>query len=369
MRIAILTVVFSKEYGVTRVINAQLPYLVDAGYEIDLYSCESIGLNRIDGVRYIRIPTHLKFVKQALNSGNYNLVIAHTQPFYPLLPLLNPSCKTILYQHGAPPIDFFPIEERELRIREISSLVERVYPFVTQVVTISNFSAAHIKWPEARVIYNGADHYLGLSVIEQRPSDALRVLCISRYGKGEQCYKGLDDLARLQKELGQNVKVVLVGRGPEEEKVKLEKNGLTVIDYVDDYQLVQEFKKCDVLVSFSKFESFNLPLAEAGFFAKPAVALNIGPHNEVTPFVFDDYEGVKKYLSTSNRDTFRVDGLKMYSFVREKFEWKRNACELIHLIKEIVEEPIYERRGLFCEILYAYWTFREYVRKLLKRKR
>ena len=54
MRIAILTSMYRAEFGVARVIASQLPFLVDAGFEIDLYACELDRTMLCPGVHAVR---------------------------------------------------------------------------------------------------------------------------------------------------------------------------------------------------------------------------------------------------------------------------------------------------------------------------
>lgn len=359
MRIAILSYVFSKEFGVARVIAAQLPWLLEAGMEVDVFACDVRNTVDAKGVRVIRVPTHLRGMKRALESGGYDVVIAHTHPFYHLLASLR-GCKTLLYEHGMPPIDRFPVEEQEARRRMVADMPDRVYPAVDKVVTISRYASRYIGWEQAAVIPNGADHYMPLAREGVEPSGPLTLLCVSRYGTGEQRYKGLDLLGRLSQDLG--CRVVLVGRGPDAERRKLQAQGLEVVAFENDVQLVDLYQRCDALVSFSQWETFNLPLGEAEFFGKPALALDIGPHGEVTPLVFPDYESVRDFLQNSTRESLKAEGEKCRAFAQARFSWKKNGEALVHLIHEIAPNPLHRRPGLYWHLACAFWRARQWVR-------
>lgn len=364
MRIAILSIVYSKEYGVARVIDAQLPYLLAAGATVDIYTCSTHSDLGRPEVSLCRIPHSLRGLRQALIAGHYDVVIAHTHPFYHVLADISSQVKTLLYEHGSPPVERFPLSEQPARLRQITHMVDQVYPAVTKVVTISQYAAQYIRWPQAHILYNGADHYLKYSAAVSVPrSGPLRIFCVSRFGKAEQCYKGLDYLVRLQADLGPDFEVVLLGRGTPQERDDLRNQGIQVIDFKDDSQLVQLYLDCDAFVSFSQWETFNLPLGEAGFFHKPAFALRLGPHPEVTPFVFDLYEALRDYLKQSTRETLCRDGQAMFEYVNARFQWKYNGEQLVKLVQEMVGPQNSKRPDWPWWLWRMYWRIRESFRR------
>lgn len=368
MRIAILAVVFSPEYGVARVIKSQLPYLIQSGIEVDIYACEIQHelADSLHGVRVVRIPTHLRGLRWALEQGCYDLVVAHSHPFFRLLPRLRSRAATLLYEHGNPPVDLFPPEERAARMLLVADMAQNVYPVVSAVVTISHFAARHIDGAKARVLYNGADHFGRSPMAEPCCGEPIRVLCVSRYGIGEQRYKGLDDLARLAHDLGDGYRVVLLGSGPRKEKERLERAGLLVVEYQGDVQLVEQYERCDVLVSLSKFENFNLPLAEAGFFHKAALALDVAAHAEVTPLVFAHYGALAEFLKGATRQSLRQQGEAMFEYVQARFRWADNGSALVRLVEELVPFPVCARPRLGLHLAIAFWRIREAVRSFFR---
>ncbi|MCX8178142.1 MAG: glycosyltransferase family 4 protein, partial [Candidatus Bathyarchaeota archaeon] len=50
---------------------------------------------------------------------------------------------------------------------------------------------------------------------------------------------------------------------------------------VSEEELPLYYAACDVYVTCSRLEGFNLPLAEAQACGKPVVAFDIGPHREI----------------------------------------------------------------------------------------
>lgn len=373
MRIAILTSVFVPEFGVARVVASQLPFLRDAHFDVDLYACELDRELVCDGVRAVRVPTHLKSLKKALVAGHYDVIIAHTDPFFKFLAENDFGAVSIGYEHGYPPVELCLPEEREQRLKEIGDRLGKIYPALSQVVTISKYAAEYIGWPKARVIYNGADHY-AKNECEQDEDDGLlgdviKVLAVARFRKEEWRYKGLECLCRLKSDLGEKVDIVLAGSGDEQTSVKLQNVGVNIVGVVSDRQMMKKlYESSDVLVSFSEWETFNLPLAEAGFAHRPALALKLGPHEEVTPFTFESYESLRDYLKNSTRESLRADGERMFRHVEKKFRWKHNAEQLIDVIREICPSERSKSPDLKLKLYWAFWNAREFIRKNLYKK-
>jgi glycosyltransferase involved in cell wall biosynthesis len=369
MRIAILTSVFMPEFGVARVIASQLPYMVKAGLKIDLYACELDRKMLCDGVCAVRVPTHLRGLRSALIHGHYDVIIAHTDPFYRFLAECDCGAKTIGFEHGYPPVDLCPAEEKEARLKEIGNRLGEIYPALTKVVTISRYGAEYLKWPTADIIYNGADHYeKSYGAKGKDISGPIQLLAVTRYRKGEWKYKGLENILQLKKDLGDRCEITVVGRGDEESKKTLLDAGIKIAGIISDEELAGYYSASDALVSFSQWELFNLPLAEAGFAHTPALALNVCAHPEVTPFVFSSYEGVRAYLMQSTKGSLRLDGEKMYSFVSERFRWEQNVQNLLDVIKSVAPESNNKKASFAKSLTCFFWNAREALRQNIYKK-
>jgi glycosyltransferase involved in cell wall biosynthesis len=369
VRIAVLTSVFVPEYGVARVIASQLPYLVKAGMTVDLYACELCTKMVPEGVRSVRVPTHLKGLRWCLKKKQYDVIIAHTDPFFCFLAEENCGAVTIGYEHGYPPVELCLPEERKTRLEEIGNRQGEIYPALDQIVSISRYGVEYLNWPKACVIYNGADHYesfyKGFLPKTQTP---IEILAVTRYRKGEWKYKGLNQIVRLKKELGDFCRITVIGRGDKESVQVLKSSGIEVPGFISDQGLAEYYSKCDALVSFSQWELFNLPLAEAGFAHKPAFALNHCAHPEVTPFVFDSYEAIRDYLKKSTKESLRNDGEKMFDYVAPRFRWKLNGKKLLDLINEKCPNPRSHLISIEGGLVWTFWHIREFLRQKLYKK-
>lgn len=368
MRIAILSSVFLREFGVARVISSQLPYLVQAGFSVDLYVCEIDKSLLIPGVRAIRVPTHFRGLKKALLLGNYDVVIAHTDPFYRFLSEMKFSSVTIGYEHGNPPVELCKESERELRAKELLEKPSLVYPKLSKVVTISNYAKEYLNWKQAHVIYNGADHYEKRKNSFEQKDKKIKILSVCRFRSDEWVYKGLEDFCNLSRDLGKNFELTVVGRGERETVKRLQDCGIRVYSNVSAEKLADIYLESDALVSFSRWELFNLPLVEAGFAHKPAIALNLCAHPEVTPFVFDSYKDILEYLQKSTKESLCADGKKMFDYVDSRFRWECNGKALVELLQSLCPVDRHSKSAWTLKLIWGFWRVREFVRQHVYKK-
>lgn len=358
MRIAFLSTFFVGEYGVTRVLAAQMPLLVAAGHHVDLYACFLDKSLVAKGVHAVRVPTHFRGLRECLRRGAYDVVVACTEQFFSLIAGWKLNAVTVAYEHGFIPVELTVPAEREQHRQMIEERVSRIYPAFDYVLTISKYAVDYIRWPKAFVLYNGADHFAkalsncsrdsagkdsaaGLNSISGKNCAAstvppVRVLAVCRYREVEWEGKGMDDFCRLKKDLGDRVDITVVGGGDAVTCKKLADAGVRGLGAVKDpVEMARLYEGCDVLVSFSRCEMFNLPLAEAGFAHRPALALNVCAHPEVTPFVFPGYEEIRDYIAGATAQSLRADGEKMFAFVDRRFRWEMNAQRFLEFLERI----------------------------------
>ena len=418
MRIAFLSTFFVGEYGVTRVLAAQMPLLAAAGHHVDLYACFLDKSLVANSVHAVRVPTHFKGLRECLQRGAYDVVVACTEQFFSLVAGWKLDAVTVAYEHGYIPVELTIPEEREHHRQMIEERVNRIYPAFDYVVTISRYAVDYIRWPAAFVLYNGADHFAKAiapsgSVSAGKECAAgkdcnssgrktsgrddgkdsaapVRVLAVCRYREVEWDGKGMDDFCRLKNDLGDRVDITVVGGGDACTSKKLADAGVRGLGVVKDpAEMARLYEGCDLLVSFSRCEMFNLPLAEAGFAHRPALALNVCAHPEVTPFVFDGYEGIRDYIAGATPESLRADGEKMFAFVDARFRWEMNAQRFLEFLEGISKPansvnpanaaciskpenaprpPKKSRRP--SPLFYVRWTFwqcREFVRNTLRK--
>jgi GT2 family glycosyltransferase len=337
MRIAMLCARMQKGYGVDLVISEQAQGLTGLGFKVDVYTLENDGYFSSEDFNIYQIDGPREAINH-INGQCYDVAIAHTTPFFELLPSIRGDVYTIAYEHGDPTPELFPSEEATIRQSMKDLKLADVYPVVNQVIAISNFIAEDIQWPAATVIYNGADHLVKDYQVKNTEIDAIDIvkalnletqkmiiLCVSRLGSGEANYKGLDSFVELTKQLGhERFEYLVVGKGDASEKKQLEAQSIKVILNASRQELVSAYRISDALVSFSKWEGFNLPLVEAQSFAKPGYALDHCAHSETSGTVFSDMTALAQDMQAQDKHSLRLKGLEAYAFI-QKFSWKINT--------------------------------------------
>ena len=94
------------------------------------------------------------------------------------------------------------------------------------------------------------------------------------------------------------------------------------------------FSAADVAVSASRWEGFNLPLAEAQLYARPVVAYDLAAHPEVVApsgVLAKDraaFVDAMDMLLGTDRAERRRRGDEAQRFVEERFTWKRTVESL-----------------------------------------
>lgn len=342
-------------YGVSVVVQEQASALVRAGWLVDVFCLKDDGVKPVPGVCVKEVSTNLVGLRTRLEWGGYRIVVAHTWPFYRLLPKLRGVFR-IAWEHGAPPARLFPGQE-EFRRSFSAGNLEEVYPNVERVVAISGYIRKEIGWERATVIHNGSDHlWKHRETPGDKPAGAvLRILMVSRLWESERIYKGIEDLVELAKALPSSHEVVLAGRGGEDDAAYLRGRGLKVELNPSDWELCQLYESTDLVVSLSRWEGFNLPLVEAGFFGKPAYALDLCAHPEVTPFVFPDVAAMREKILSIDREGLRAEGVIMNEHV-QRFSWEAHARRFVELVEE-APQPGDQGSGavLACRFIESIW--------------
>jgi len=296
-----------------------------------------------------------------LASRGVDAWLVETPPFYHWLPHL--PGPVVCVEHGTPPGSFFP---RRLG-RRIDALTVSRYREVygrlrpgDGVVAISQYIRSCLP-PAVReravVIHNGADHY-PLATAEEAAAfrrqlgigeDQVMVLWVGRaeLANDLQPYKGFRELLTLAPRLVAavpQVRVVVVGRGDDAARQAMVRAGITVAFSLPRPTMPAALRAADLLLSTSRWEGFNLPLAEAQFQGTPVVAYRLCAHPEV---VADGVSGVlverrEELLEAAvhlARDKERRQALSAGArAVAARFSWDANADALAAYLRRCLEE-------------------------------
>jgi glycosyltransferase involved in cell wall biosynthesis len=293
------------------------------------------------GLHVEQVPAEARAVAALAHREGCDTIVAHTSPFFELLPELAGDFKCWAWEHGDPTPAFFETD-RHARQQVIEDKRRRVYPAVQGLLAVSDFLRSELQWGPCRVIHNGVDHVpdLGpksLSTWLCRDTRRLRVGTLMRLGPGEARYKGNAIFMRI-KTISERARLscdfAVMGRGTQSDAEPFREQGIEVRLNADEHEKWEYLRGLDVFLSCSLWEGFNLPLAEAQALGTVGLAFDIGAHPEVTPLLMGGVPDVVRQLRAYARDSalLRAHSSRAYSFVRGRFSWRQAAHEFLGAI-------------------------------------
>lgn len=314
MKIAILINTFYKGRGMDYVAEQQAKELAKDDHEVTIFTFDNN--HKLDNVTIIKLnwPNRdmLNFIYRLIFPLNIyknltyskklrgcDVIISH---FYPITFLAYftrkryPNIKYIFYNHGVgkDSTKSNPLLRR-IYVDIIRLLTSKTITNADCIISISQYLQDTLKNQNAkkRVIYNRID----VKKFDYNPSainkDILNVCNkigpIFLYVGVLTFHKGLISLIKLFRKVIEaypDAKLFLVGKMS---------HGFNLSDYlgeehsrnifyfgsISNTDLGFLYNACDVYVTASTWESFNLPIVEAQMLGKPVVAFDIGPHKEV----------------------------------------------------------------------------------------
>lgn len=312
MKIAVLVNTLFTKRGMDSVAALQAQELKKNGHDVTIFTFDSditlqdipivkIGwpeqgiINLVYRIMFlIDIPLLTKYMSIL---KDYDLVICH---FYPmtylgfLVKLRNPSIKYFYYNHGIANLKF----EKKIVNRLFESFIILITWISTYnadcIISISKYIDSGIKHKRVtrKILYNkvNINKFAKTGEINadlRKKIDGRSPLFL--YVGVLTDYKGIEALIQSFKivhERYPTAGLMLVGNisygfNLNRYVDKSIENNLLYFGEVQDNELVYIYNKCDVYVTASRWEGFNLPLAEAQLLGKPVVAYDTGPHGEI----------------------------------------------------------------------------------------
>ena len=355
--ITFLTYRLSKGYGVDVVVSEQLQYFLHRGYSIRVIVFEQDEyydhLRRKDRRLHVVRLKSFKDALSLLERWRSDVVIAHTPPFFSLLPQLSWPGLRVFYDYGEPPAELFPdaAEREQTRAEKI-----RVARECDVVLSISAFIARDSGIPGTVVNWLGNDHLLkGRSDLHEAAGRFRRkhdlegqflVLNVTRYFEAERRYKGVDFFAQVQRAFGQrypearDVRFVLIGRSTPEDRAWAASQGLVAFSDFSETELIEAYLDADAYVSGSQWEGYNLGIGQAISFGLFTAASDRGAHREFGIPVSNDPEALASQIHQAYCTVMAADGSGGDRWINHRLEsrvfpWKEN---LVALEKTVLEK-------------------------------
>lgn len=394
MKIAFLTERIILGFGVDLVVDNVAQGLSELGHDVTVFTINVDGLhkNRKYRIKRILCPLiwnpimqelvahkYLPYIKNLENE--FDVFIIETFPFFQYAAFLNKP--TIIVEYGVPSTMGMNWKSKIRLGYEKITKNYLYYHFVDKIIPISDYLKtalpAYAK-KKTEIVYVGSNHYyLDISKDQEQINEIFKkklgikkdeklLLYVGRLNYKDQPYKGVDDLVEIYKSLkkkNKKVQLLMVGYGNEKDRKCLEKLGAKVITNAPQEDMPTIFSSCDVYMTASKWEGFNLSIAEANSFGKPVVCYDLGPHNEVINqnvsgfAVKDREEFIEKVLKlTHDEELYKKMSIGAFERSR-KFIWKDIIKKYNKIIGEIVinskkTKPMDYEKGLVDVITLNY---------------
>ncbi len=235
------------------------------------------------------------------------------------------------------------------------------------IITISEFLKSRLPGrlrEKTKVVFPGSDHLpqpdgklaaeIRNAITEKRGANlqagvfrngVFIALCVSRLDFKSHPYKGVMELAQeigKMSRQGIPVALALAGTGGEESKNALRAAGATIFDAPDARELAALYAACDAYVTLTRWEGFDLPVAEAAHFGKPVVALNLAAHPENAVTCPLETEGelataIKKLIDDPG---FYDENVRLAGILAAKFRWEKSAESFAGEVERIIEAKL-----------------------------
>lgn len=284
-------------------------------------------------------------------------------PFFAAIPVLRKrGVSTVFLDCGAVPLegmsDGARITQEKLRAMRKSNL-----PYADAVIAISSFierTQSLVDAPgvaDIRALLLGADHLAdsewtadrvgGASdgsaalqaVMRARQAGQAVVLNLGRWEAG--CYKNSEAIfgvARALAQAGRKVAIAVL-ESPDGVVVPEDlRESVLLLGHPDDRDLARIIDACAAGLSVSRWEGFNLPVAELQWAGKPAFALDVGAHPEVVCdrwFLAGDEAGlarrIDEFLRSGPPETWQASVERF----RGEFSWRAAGGRYIDALEAV----------------------------------
>jgi GT2 family glycosyltransferase len=295
LRILVLSVVYQMGFGVPVVIQQHARKLVQLGYDVIIGGPMRDNELSFPGCERVVLDSAKEAAVYAL-THDVALIVSHTPPFFEIPILIGPHIPVLAYDYGEPSPDFFQEPTRSYLLN-VGYQKRAAAALTTTIATISQSVKDETLNKDAVVVGLANSHLPAWSETLRPARDRFRaaqdwdeafvVLTVCRFHENERAYKGLDRIAEILREFpylypAQSKPLIwaLAGRGTPEDVEQAEQLGFTVFPNVSDEVLADLYKAADAYMGFSKWEGYNLGIAQALAMALPTIGSDIPAHRE-----------------------------------------------------------------------------------------
>lgn len=289
-------------YGVSVVLKLQAEYLAAAGFDVVVGGPASDRDVVFEGCTREVLSTPLVAAIYAIRN-DVDCVITHTPPFFSIGRYLGSAIPHIAYDYGEPPPEFFPVET-DARL-EVNLEKRLAFGLTPHLAAISEAVRAEAREPRMIVVPLANNHLAVWEDAFEQRREAIReklgwngktvILNVCRFFENERLYKGVDRYMDLAFQLkirpeGANHLCVIAGRAGEKDAAEIEAAGVRSFVNLSDVELSDLYVAADLYCNFSKWEGYNLGIAQALAMGLRVVASDIPAHRAFPIHVTNDLD-------------------------------------------------------------------------------
>lgn len=253
-----------------------------------------------------------------------------------------------------------PIPEVKRKVRFVSGWFREIFTLADSIQVISNYLAEWARLMGAKsvtVVPNGVDVNVFNREISRDEKENIKNLIFKKEGDiflvttGRLVYKNAtDDIISALKGLPQNISLVVIGKGEEEEKLLKQaenfkvKNRVKFLGFIPYEEIPKYFSVCDIFIRPSRSEGFGNSFIEAMASKLPVIATPVGG---IPDFLIDKETGV--FCDVDNPESIaRVVNLILsdsdlknrivknaYNMVEEKYSWEKIAKDMASVFDKV----------------------------------
>ena len=310
-RIVILTPTFSHYSGIDRVVEQQAKGYAEEGNTVTVFALEATIKPQGFNLEILGMPKSLflqrlyrlfffidfaKVNKAARKLKDYDIVISHQ---YPMNLIASKAKKKynigyIYHNHGIGYSELFTSPFEKAYMELFGCFNKLSLKNADSAVSVSKFLQSELKKEtgiESAVVYNKIDarYKKGINGSKIRKKLGIKnneklLFFIGRLSPHKNIHTLLKIFDIVNEELP-NARLLIAGKptfkGYRNELKKMANKNVLFMESINDKELPYYYAACDLYVTASLWEGFNLPAAEAQACGKKVVAFDIGSHPEV----------------------------------------------------------------------------------------
>jgi GT2 family glycosyltransferase len=350
LRILLLSVVYKIGYGVPVVIQQHARKLVQAGYEVVIGGPLAENEMSFPGCERVVLGSAQEAAVYAFTSG-VALVVTHTPPFFEVPILIGGHIPVLAYDYGEPSAEFFQDPTRSYLLN-VGYQKRAAAALTTTIAMISQSVKDETLNKDALVVGLANSHLPAWSETLRPERDSVRealcwhdgfvILTVCRFHENERAYKGLDKIAMILREFpylypeqSKPLIWVLAGAGSPNDVEQAEKLGFNVFPNVSDELLADLYKAADAYMGFSKWEGYNLGIAQALAMGLPTLGSDIPAHREFSiPTTNSVLVACEWLASEVERRAAATSGQRIATV----YDWDRSATAFVAVIEQMLQQ-------------------------------